>query len=550
MASASVPVDLEEMECSVCHEFFTDPKLLPCGHCLCRHCLLSWLDSQSQAAALCPLCRCAIVECAQQPPKSFEDIAENFPTDLAMASLVDAHRLLLKDHQCCVCDDVAATSLCLQCGDMLCAQCTQAHKKLTMSKHHSVEALSSLMAETIASNRRGSCTVHAGKETELFCPKHGESICQLCAMSRHRSCPEVTGLDEKMVEARTVLAELVTTLTAGEKNLDCRIRQLDEHIKQTEEQAQVAISEIEAVCARLHKSIKECEDNLTYLVDSSRSYITEVASNKKTYLSQRKGQLTTHKRVVERVQDARSPDTVTNMTPKLKKRVVNLDPGLALMTGANLKFCSRLTFMIDPKAVIIIEDGLSKLGQITDVPVDVTVENQEIEFRFHDNHGGNIVLSRNQQTAKRASGIKEGIVLSSDPMVTNMLYEVRIVDIDDSKRTDYTMFGVLLGSPADVTLPETSEDCHSALVVSSNCVYIQANLELTKKFGALNDVREGSRVGVALDAQRNLHVFMDGKDLGTVPMTTPGSHSGKYYALFDLGFRTPQVRALPCRQMI
>ena len=60
MATASVPVAADYKKCSVCHELFTDPKLLPCSHLLCRHCLISWL--QSKAEANCPLCRCVIVD--------------------------------------------------------------------------------------------------------------------------------------------------------------------------------------------------------------------------------------------------------------------------------------------------------------------------------------------------------------------------------------------------------------------------------------------------------------------------------------------------------
>ena len=60
MATASVPVPADDKKCSVCHKLFTDPKLLPCSHLLCRHCLISWL--QSKAEAHCPLCRCVIVD--------------------------------------------------------------------------------------------------------------------------------------------------------------------------------------------------------------------------------------------------------------------------------------------------------------------------------------------------------------------------------------------------------------------------------------------------------------------------------------------------------
>ena len=56
MASASVCYKPNETrECSVCHELFTEPKLLPCGHHLCRRCLVSWMKIQEEAH--CPLCQ-------------------------------------------------------------------------------------------------------------------------------------------------------------------------------------------------------------------------------------------------------------------------------------------------------------------------------------------------------------------------------------------------------------------------------------------------------------------------------------------------------------
>ena len=151
MATASVPVEPNEEECSVCHEQFTEPKLLPCGHLLCRHCLLSWLKSQAEAK--CPVCRCAIVDPEERGSKSLEDIADGFPTDLAMAALVEADRLLNKGHNCSVCEDVAATSFCLNCGDMLCNMCKKVHGKMSATRHHTLEDLSSLTPDKIAVNR-------------------------------------------------------------------------------------------------------------------------------------------------------------------------------------------------------------------------------------------------------------------------------------------------------------------------------------------------------------------------------------------------------------
>ena len=163
-----------------------------------------------------------------------EDIADGFPTDLAMAALVEADRLLNKGHNCCVCEDVAATCFCLNCGNMFCQSCRKVHNKQSLSKHHTVEDLSSLTPDKIAVNRPATCAVRADETCKLFCPTHGVSMCHVCAWSRHRSCPEVKDLEEKVEEARAVLAELAAMLSAGETELGTAISQLDQHLRETE----------------------------------------------------------------------------------------------------------------------------------------------------------------------------------------------------------------------------------------------------------------------------------------------------------------------------
>ena len=51
---------------------------------------------------------------------------------------------------------------------------------------------------------------------------------------------------------------------------------------------------------------------------------------------------------------------------------------------------------------------------------------QATAFSFHDNHGTNIVLSDNKQTAERLGTVYDGIVTSRDPMVENTVYEVKM----------------------------------------------------------------------------------------------------------------------------
>lgn len=106
MATAARAV--KETECRVCGEDYIDPKILPCGHLLCRDCITSRLSSATEPA--CPQCACAIVTAEERSGRSLAEIADALPTDLAMESLVESMQVLGQEHSCCVC---AAPAVCI-----------------------------------------------------------------------------------------------------------------------------------------------------------------------------------------------------------------------------------------------------------------------------------------------------------------------------------------------------------------------------------------------------------------------------------------------------
>ena len=365
MASAAALDEPSNMECTVCHEHFTLPKLLPCGHLLCRHCLVSWLKSQPEAN--CPVCRCAIVDPKERKGRSLEDIADGFPTDLAMAALVEADRLLSKQHVCCVCVNVAAVSLCLNCGDMFCLSCSTVHKKQSLSKNHQVENLTTLTVEKLAANRHATCGVHDDKMSEVYCPTHGASICLLCATTTHRQCPEVMNLETRMEQARAELAKLVAMLSAGETELERAISQLDQQLQDLDKRTQTAVAEIEATADRLESAVKAWRRRLKELALRKCADAKTPVLDGKTLLLQQRGSLTSHKHVTQRVQGFSAHGSFGDMAAVIKTRVHDLDCSAKLPKGATV--ISTLTLTIDPQAVSCIEQELSQLGQLHLTPV-------------------------------------------------------------------------------------------------------------------------------------------------------------------------------------
>ena len=192
MAEA-LPVIGSPQECPVCHEDYTDPKILPCTHLVCQKCVLSWLKTKGNQAG-CPLCRRSILSYTEEDQEDFSTSVDALPTDYATKIKIESQKTLSASDICDVCDrDLAASSFCLQCDTKLCRSCSKVHHNLPCSSDHVVEELSSLTAEQLAANRRFPCSTHHEKAAEGYCSSHEELICFLCAMSTHQKC---AGVDE------------------------------------------------------------------------------------------------------------------------------------------------------------------------------------------------------------------------------------------------------------------------------------------------------------------------------------------------------------------
>jgi len=73
MATAKQLDDI--LECSICTEMYTDPRVLPCVHTYCLQCIKAWCkDSQPGDKLACPLCRKEF----SLPNNGVEDLPKNF----------------------------------------------------------------------------------------------------------------------------------------------------------------------------------------------------------------------------------------------------------------------------------------------------------------------------------------------------------------------------------------------------------------------------------------------------------------------------------------
>jgi len=206
MAEATA-VTKSPQECPVCHEDYTDPKILPCGHIVCQKCVLSWLKTHSEKAE-CPLALCSqpILSSAKKRQGDFSTLVDALPTDYVKKMKIENRKILSAREMCSICNNRSeATFFCFQCNTKLCSSCSKCHTNLSSTSDHVVKELSSLTTEQLAADRPFPCNNHQQKAAELYCSRHEELICLLCATSTHKKC---TGVEAVAVSATTRRNEL------------------------------------------------------------------------------------------------------------------------------------------------------------------------------------------------------------------------------------------------------------------------------------------------------------------------------------------------------
>ena len=129
----------EQLNCSICLDTYTDPKILQCFHVFCRQCLvpLGVRDQQGQLSLTCPTCR----QVTPIPARGVAGLQSAFHINNLLEILEDSAKTLEK----------APTT----------------PEKATPTDLNPV-------------NKASHCFVHEDKELELYCETCGELICLKC----------------------------------------------------------------------------------------------------------------------------------------------------------------------------------------------------------------------------------------------------------------------------------------------------------------------------------------------------------------------------------
>ena len=300
----------EEVSCSVCMTTFTDPKILPCLHSFCLHCLNGILRTSGRHDILaCPECRKEV-----QVPSSGN--LKDLPTNFRMNSLLDV--LAIKEcHtagvKCANCDKSSKhSSYCFQCCAFWCDECIIAHNLIKANKEHRVLALKDFEDQDIEDvlKRPAFCQQkhHEKEELKFFCKNCDVAICNLCVATIHDGHAKIV-LEEAASERKIQVKSVIET---QKKNI--------EHKKNVIAHLERQCNQIEARGNAVKRDIHKFAENLVAVIETKKKEMLNKADKQiKESLGCVRTQQCEVKRRVERL------ETAVEKAETLLKRCTNAE---------------------------------------------------------------------------------------------------------------------------------------------------------------------------------------------------------------------------------
>ncbi|XP_024082725.1 neuralized-like protein 4 isoform X2 [Cimex lectularius] len=181
------------------------------------------------------------------------------------------------------------------------------------------------------------------------------------------------------------------------------------------------------------------------------------------------------------------------------------------------------------KATTIEEESEDKRNDEMDKSIEdgeIVSEIHEIDAMphvFHECHGRNVQVSESRLAAKRVSSYNQGLVLMSRPLQRGMLFQVMIESLNPRWVSSLSI-GITTESVISLSLPVTALGLKKdTWVISGDSVFHNGH-KVKSKYGVnLDMLALGQTVGILVDGNNQLHLYVNGQDQGVAASDIPQS---------------------------
>lgn len=182
--------------------------------------------------------------------------------------------------------------------------------------------------------------------------------------------------------------------------------------------------------------------------------------------------------------------------------------------------------------------ALSPESLYINIPLPVS---NEVGHHFHSCCGKNIMLRNNATTACRVRGSNNSLVFSATPLENEEIFEIQVEHLY-TNWAGALQFGLTTYVPSagSQQIPVSPQDlyntCDVWLVVGTQI--LNNGTLIRDNYGpSLNRLSNGDRIGVKRSTAGNMHIFINGEDLGVVATNI----QLKPYVILDIQGRTATV---------
>ena len=262
------------LECGICLEIYQDPRILPCGHTFCLSCLRQQVDKCRDPLLhlTCSLCRTQWTV----PENGLDNMQKNFIANDFISSLPSVSQCGEADGDN---EHEKIEYFCLDCWEPLCDSCSGFHKKLKLTKNHTIKKITELSKDDVSQRRRemtSKCQMHKDQHVTLYCTDCNEAICHTCFVVSHKihTVIDLLEADKNFIEQITTL---LNTLEVNSEKYSTQVLELNEQLqtfanwnKTTENEVQKSVSELKQNIKLIYEKLI---DNIDKYEKSSLDWI-------------------------------------------------------------------------------------------------------------------------------------------------------------------------------------------------------------------------------------------------------------------------------------
>ncbi|XP_034528896.1 zinc-binding protein A33-like [Notolabrus celidotus] len=258
MSSVVSLLSEEQFQCSICLDVFTDPVTIPCGHNFCKTCITKHWDVKVPCE--CPLCKDVFEKRPELRVNTFiSEMARQVRTwSVIKTSSCSVQRSSSSGEVLCdVCSETKLKALksCLTCLASYCETHLEPHHRIPGLKKHKLMDPVENLEDRVCKNH--------DRPLEMFCRTDQMCVCHFCIESSHKTHVFVPMMEEyKLKKTKLVKSEADIQQRVRERRL--KIEQIKYSVKLSREDAvRENIASVQVFTAL----IRSVEEGLAQLLD-------------------------------------------------------------------------------------------------------------------------------------------------------------------------------------------------------------------------------------------------------------------------------------------